>query len=156
MIDSNESESIRPAMKADVGSIYNITQNGVRSEILRERSQEWIEADVENYLVYEIASSIVGCIHQRKYGDGGIVEIGSVYVQPFHQRKGVGKRMVHYVSELAEKNGAHRLFALTTQAANFFRRVCQFKEGGMEDLPPERQKEYLADGRNSRIFYWDI
>ena len=43
MIHSNEYQCIRRAVPADAHSIYNITQNAVRSERLRERSQESIE-----------------------------------------------------------------------------------------------------------------
>ena len=156
MVYSNEYQSIRPAVKTDAYAIYNITQNGVRSETLRERSQESIEQEIENFLVYEIDESIVGCVHLRGYGDGGIIEIGSVYVQPFYQNKGVGKRMVKYAADEASKRGATRIFAMSTQAASFFTRVCGFSEGKFDDLPQPRQQEYNTDGRNSKIFYRDL
>ena len=156
MVYSNEYQSIRLAVKADAYSIYNITQNGVRTQTLRDRSQEMIEAEIENFLVYEIDGSIVGCVNLQAYDDGAMIEIGSVYVQPFYQGKGVGQRMVKYAADEARKQGAKRVFAMTTQASSFFTRVCQFGEGALEDLPQARREEYIANGRNSKIFYRDL
>ena len=68
MVYSNDYQSIRRALPADAYSIYNITRNGVRSESLRDRTQENIEAAIDNYLVYEIDGSIVGCVNIRPYG----------------------------------------------------------------------------------------
>ena len=88
MVYSNDYQSIRRAVTADAHSIYNITQNGVRTESLRERSQESIAATIDDYLVYEIDGSIVGCVNLKIYDSGDIAEIGSVYVQAFYQNKG--------------------------------------------------------------------
>ena len=135
MIYSNDYQSIRCAVKADAYEIYTITQNGVRSETLVDRSQDTIEESIDDFLVYEIDGSIVGCIHLQQYDDGKLVEIGSVYVQPFYQSKGVGRRLIKYVEANVKKNGAQRLLALTTQAASFFIRICGFSEGSINDLP---------------------
>ncbi|MGB0414282.1 MAG: amino-acid N-acetyltransferase [Coraliomargarita sp.] len=151
MVYSNEYESIRPAVQADAYSIYNITRNAVRSETLVERSLESIEASIENFLVYEIDGSIVGCVHLQRYDDGATIEIGSVFVQSFYQNKGVGRRMIQYASEQASEWGAKRIIALSTQAAGFFLEVCGFSEGSVDDLPEPRRDSYLSSGRNSTV-----
>lgn len=156
MVYSNEYQSIRPAVKADAYSIYNITRNAVRTESLCDRSQATIDKEISNYLVYEIDGSIVGCIHLRYYNDEAIIEIGSVYVQPFYQGKGVGKRLVKYAVQQAQDNNAERVFALTTQASDFFQHVCAFSEGRIEDLPSPRQQESRANGRNSKVFLYNL
>jgi amino-acid N-acetyltransferase len=156
MVYSNEYQSIRPAVKADAYSIYNITRNGVRSETLRDRSQESIEASIDSFLVYEIDGSIVACVNLQSYDDGAIVEVGSVYVQPFYQNKGVGRKMVEYACAEAKKNNTKRIIAMTTQATNFFVKVCGFNEGSPEDLPATRRNEYTSNGRNSKILYYDL
>ena len=156
MVYSNDYQSIRRAVKADAYSIYNITRNGVRSEMLRDRSQASIEADIHNFLVYEIDGSIVGCVHLQSYDDGAVIEIGSVYVQPFYQNKGVGRRMVEYAETDATERGARRVIALTTQATHFFTKLCGFDEGQSDDLPAARKLDYLENGRNSKILYKDL
>ncbi|HKK17907.1 MAG TPA: amino-acid N-acetyltransferase [Opitutales bacterium] len=156
MIYNNDYESIRPAIPADAYAIFNITRNAVQSDALLERTRQYIESEIENFLVYEIDGSIIGCIHLRTYGKGEIVEVGSVYVQPFYQKKGVGRRMIEYVCREARRKGTKRIVALTTQATKFFTAVCDFKEGGQEDLPAERAEEAKRSGRNSRVFYLDL
>lgn len=156
MVYSNEYQSIRRAVKVDAYSIYNITRNGVRSETLRDRSQEEIEAAIENFLVYEIDGSIVACVHLQSYDAGKVIEIGSVYVQPFYQNKGVGRQMVEYAEVDAKQRGAQRVIAMTTQATNFFTKLCGFQEGSSAELPAAREAHYLANGRNSKILYKDL
>jgi amino-acid N-acetyltransferase len=156
MVYSNEYQSIRRAVKVDAYSIYNITRNGVRTETLRNRSQVEIEAAIKNFLVYEIDGSIVACVHLQSYDAGKVIEIGSVYVQPFYQNKGVGQQLVEYAEADAKQRGAQRVIVMTTQAANFFTKLCGFQEGSSEELPATRKAHYLANGRNSKILYKDL
>lgn len=156
MIYNNDYESIRPAIPADAYAIYNITRNAVQSDALLARSQEYIESEIPNFLVYEIDGSLIGCIHLRNYENEQSLEIGNVYVQAFYQKKGVGRRMVEYVCQEAKRQGIKRVLALTTQATKFFTAVCEFKEGNYEDLPAARGAEARANGRNSRVFYRDV
>jgi amino-acid N-acetyltransferase len=156
MVYSNEYQSIRRAVKVDAYSIFNITRSGVRSETLLDRSQAEIEATIENFLVYEIDGSTVGCVHLQSYDDGAVIEIGSVYVQPFYQNKGVGRQMVEYAEVDAKQRGAQRVIAMTTQATNFFTKLCGFQEGSSDDLPQARKTDYQANGRNSKILYKDL
>jgi amino-acid N-acetyltransferase len=156
MVYSNDYQSIRRAVTADAHSIYNITQNGVRSESLRERSQESIATTIDDYLVYEIDGSIVGCVNLKIYDSGDIAEIGSVYVQAFYQNKGVGRKMVEFACAEAQERGSRRAIAMTTQASKFFSKVCAFEEGTVNDLPAERREDYAQNGRNSKVLYLDL
>ena len=156
MVYSNDYQSIRRAVTADAHSIYNITQNGVRTESLRERSQESIAATIDDYLVYEIDGSIVGCVNLKIYDSGDIAEIGSVYVQAFYQNKGVGRKMVEFACAEAQARGSRRAIAVTTQASKFFSKVCAFEEGTVNELPVERCEDYAQNGRNSKVLYLDL
>ena len=156
MVYSNDYQSIRRAVTADAHSIYNITQNGVRTESLRERSKESIEATIADYLVYEIDGSIVACVNLKIYDSGDIAEIGSVYVQAFYQNKGVGRKMVEFACAEAQERGSKRAIAMTTQASKFFSKVCAFEEGTINDLPAERREDYAQNGRNSKVLYLDL
>ena len=156
MVYSNDYQSIRRAVTTDAHSIYNITQNGVRTESLRERSQESIEATIADYLVYEIDGSIVACVNLKIYDSGDIAEIGSVYVQAFYQNKGVGRKMVEFAWAEAQERGSKRAIAMTTKASKFFSKVCAFEEGTINDLPAERREDYVQNGRNSKVLYLDL
>ena len=156
MVYSNDYQSIRRAVTADAHSIYNITQNGVRTESLRKRSQESIAATIDDYLVYEIDGSIVGCVNLKIYDSGDIAEIGSVYVQAFYQNKGVGRKMVEFACAEAQARGSRRAIAVTTQASKFFSKICAFEEGTVNELPAERREDYAQNGRNSKVLYLDL
>jgi amino-acid N-acetyltransferase len=156
MVYSNDYQSIRRAIPEDAYAIYNITRNGVRADSLRERSLASIEANIDNYLVYEIDGSIVGCVNIESYRDDQVIEIGSVYVQPFYQNKGVGRKMVEFACAEAKARGSRRVIAMTTQASKFFSKVCAFSEGKVDDLPKKRQVDYVQNGRNSKILYLDL
>ncbi len=156
MVYSNEYQSIRRAVKADAHSIFNITRNGVRSETLRDRSLNDIEVSIKNFLVYEIDGSIVSCVNLQTFENGATIEIGSVYVQPFYQNKGVGRKMVEFACAEAKECGAKRIIALTTQATPFFTKVCNFEEGSVDDLPELRRSDYSTSGRNSKILFKEL
>ena len=156
MVYSNDYQSIRRAVTTDAHSIYNITQNGVRTESLRERSQESIEATIADYLVYEIDGSIVACVNLKIYDSGDIAEIGSVYVQAFYQNKGVGRKLVEFACAEAQKRGSKRAIAMTTKASKFFSKICAFEVGTINDLPAERREDYAQNGRNSKVLYLDL
>ena len=156
MVYGNDYQSIRQAKPEEAYSIYNITRNAVRAEHLRQRNQEEIENSINDYHVYEIDGSIVACLYLKFWKESKHAELGSVYVLPFYQGKGVGRRMVQYAVNHARKNGIQRLTALSTRAAPFFSDVCHFVEGQLSDLHEEQRRAYEDSGRNSKIFYTDL
>jgi amino-acid N-acetyltransferase len=153
MIHANEYEQIRPARKKDAQAIYNITKQGVRNETLAQRTRAHIEQHIEEYYVYEIDESVIGCACLRRYADKRALEVGSVYVQSFYLGRGVGRKLVEYAEMKAAQLGARELFVLTTQSLAFFRDVCGFEEGNLESLPPQRRAEVKSNGRNSRVLF---
>ena len=153
MVHANDYESIRPAKKKDARAIHNITKQGVKNEALVQRTMQYIEQHIDNYFVYEIDDSVIGCARLRKYPGTKTVEIGSVYVQPFYQGKDVGRKLVEYGELAAAKSGATKLLALTTQTYGFFHAVCGFSDGSEADLPAARKAELKSGGRNSKILF---
>ena len=64
--------------------------------------------------------------------------------------------MVEYAEVDAKQRGALRVIAMTTQATNFFTKLCGFQEGSSAELPAAREAHYQANGRNSKILYKDL
>lgn len=151
MIHANDYDSIRPAKKKDAPAIYAITKNAVRQKSLVQRTHAHIEASTEDYFVYEIDGSIIGCACLRKFDDlPGTLEVCSVYVQPFYQNRGVGKKLIAYAEFLARERKAKALITFTTQTYGFFKSVCDFADANPSDIPPSRLKEVRSNGRNSK------
>lgn len=152
MIHGNEYQQIRKAVRTDALTIYNITSSGVKQEALNRRSLEEIETAIEDYFVYEIDGSVIACARLIDYPDNLAAEVASVYVQPFYQGKGAGRKIVEYAERTARQLGRNKLYALTTQSTGFFKESCGFEVAQATDLPPRRQQQLAASGRNSRVF----
>ncbi len=150
MIHANEYDKIRPAKKKDAPAIYAITKNAVKNKTLVQRSLHHIEQSTEDYFVYEIDGSIIGCVCLREFDDApGVVEICSVYVQPFYQDRGVGSKLVAFAELAARERGAKTALAFTTQTCGFFKSVCGFEDAQPSDVPATRAAEINKSGRNS-------
>ncbi|MGJ3242050.1 MAG: amino-acid N-acetyltransferase [Opitutales bacterium] len=156
MIHADAYQEIRPARKKDVQAIYDIVRNAARTETLRNRTRQQIEADIDNTFVYEIDGTIIATVTLTLFPEASVAEVGMVLVQPFYQKRGVGVNMVDFVAEQARARGATRLFALTTQAARFFQDSCHFTEARPEDLLPRRRDQLTASGRQSRVFVREL
>lgn len=154
MIHSNPYTRIRKAQLKDVTAIFNITQGGVRDESLRARTLEDIEEAIDDYFVYEIDESVIACFRLSEL-DADSMELGSVLVQTAYQGRNIGKALVEFALAEAARQGRSRLYALSTQAAPFFRKVCQFTEGTDGDLPENLRKTVRSAGRNPRVFFRD-
>ncbi len=150
MIHANDYQQIRSARRRDVQAIYDITKNAVRNESLKLRTKQAIERDIERFFVYEIDDSIIGIANLSPLSPS-VAEVGAVYVQPFYQGKGVGKKLVDYAALDASRKGFKKLVALSTQAFTFFEQACGFVPGDEKLLSPERAAELRKSGRHSRV-----
>jgi amino-acid N-acetyltransferase len=156
MIHSNPYAQIRRAKRKDAGPIRILTKGGVRDESLRARTREEIEAAIEQYYVYDIDESIIACFRLTPLPETDFLELGSVFVQGAYQGRSIGKTLVEYAVTEATRLEKRRLYALSTQAAPFFKKVCGFTEGTEDDLPPSLAETLRKSGRNSRIYYRDL
>jgi amino-acid N-acetyltransferase len=64
--------------------------------------------------------------------------------------------MVQYVEDRAREMGIVTLFALSTQAFNFFQSKGGFTEGGPEALPAQRREIYEQSRRRSKVLVKDL
>jgi amino-acid N-acetyltransferase len=152
LIYGNDYQQIRKATRRDVRLIYNLTRGAVRREELLYRTQQAIEKNIDQFYVFEIDENIIACVTLIFYPDRPeLAEIGSLYVMPFYQNRGVGKKMVEYACLQAKERGATTIVALSTQSFGFFTGVCGFSETGKESLPEARLKLYEESGRNPKV-----
>ena len=156
MIHGNEYQQIRKAKATDAQIIYNITKTAAKDEMLKPRTHESILDEIICFYVLEIDESIVACSCLNDYPDHAIIELAAVYVIPFYQGKGAGKKMVDFACSEAKRLGREKIIALTTQSFSFFHDICGFAEGTKEDLPEVRLKSLLESNRNSKILIKNI
>lgn len=151
LIYGNEYQQIRPAVRRDARTIYNLTRQAVKREEILHRSLQSIERNIDDFYVFEIDENPVACMALQVYPEKGVAEMGSLFVMPAYQHTGVGRKMVSFASVEAKRRGAKNLIALSTQTFAFFHSVCGFEEAGKEILPPERLAAYERSQRNSRV-----
>jgi amino-acid N-acetyltransferase len=156
MVHANDYDRIRQAKKKDAQALYNLAKNGAKTDALVGRSRQQIEASINDFYVYEIDDSIIGCAALRPYTGNKVMEVCAVYVQPFYHGRGVGKKLVEFTKRRAKELGAKKLLALTTQTQGFFQSACGFQAGTQADLPPERRQELKSSGRNSIVLTFSL
>jgi N-acetylglutamate synthase-like GNAT family acetyltransferase len=155
MIYGNDYARIRQARGRDAAFIHAMMQSAAADQSLRPRTRQEITREIEHFHVYEIDQAIVGCICLHPWSTD-IGEVEAVYVQPFCQKKGVGRSLVEFVVAEARKKGMKRVFALSTQSFSFFGKVCGFAEAGADILPAGRRAELERSGRNSRVLALEL
>jgi amino-acid N-acetyltransferase len=151
LVFANEYRQIRRARRRDVRSIQQLIQPSVENEELLPRTQAAIERQIDDYYVYEVDRNPVGCVALHVFPEEKKGELACLSVRTSHEHQGIGLRMVQFVEERAREAGLEVLFALSTQAFNFFRSKGGFVDGVPEDLPAVRRERYEQSGRRSRI-----
>jgi amino-acid N-acetyltransferase len=152
LIYGNDYQQIRQATRRDVRLIYNLTRGAVRREELLHRTQQAIEKNIDQFFVFEIDENIIACVTLYFYPDKPqLAEVGSLYVMPFYQSRGIGKKMVEYACLQAKERGATTVVALSTQSFGFFINSCGFEEADKSVLPEARLKLYDESGRNAKV-----
>jgi amino-acid N-acetyltransferase len=151
LVYANEYRQIRRARKRDVRSIQQLIQPSVEREELLPRSRAAIERQLDDYYIFEVDRNPVACVALHVYPAERTGELAALCVRPSHENQDIGRRMVQFVEDRARDMGLGALFALSTQAANFFQSKAGFSEGTPDDLPPARREKYEQSGRRSKV-----
>jgi amino-acid N-acetyltransferase len=156
MIHSNEYDRIRPAERDDIADIYALVKQASKMNHLLTRTLDDVAAKLQNFYVYEVDESIIGCTCLIPYEGTDIVELASVCVQPYHQGKGIGQKLARYTIEQANNLGYGKVIALSTQASEFFTEHFGFVRSDLQELPSARRSAYENSQRNSIILVKDL
>jgi amino-acid N-acetyltransferase len=151
LVYGNEFQQIRRALKKDIRSILNLTQNSVESEELVKRTRSTIEKHLPDYYIFEIDKNPVACVALHTSPEHGKGELACLYVSRAHENQGIGRKLVQFVENKAREMGLSELLALSTQSFTWFQSKGGFVEGTPDDLPPDRREKYDQSGRNSKV-----
>jgi amino-acid N-acetyltransferase len=151
MVYSNEYQQIRRVFKKDVRAVMSLIRQSVDSEELVRRTRADILAHLEDYWVLEIDRNLIGCVAVHVYPEQRKAELACLYVAKAQEGQGFGRKLMAFAEQLAVERGAQHLFALSTQAFNYFQQKGGYLEVTPDELPPERRKKYDASGRNSKV-----
>jgi len=151
MVYSNEYQQIRRIFKKDVRAVMSLIRQSVRNEELVRRTRAEILDKLEDYWLLEIDRAPVACVALHVYAEEAVGEIACLYVNKSHENQGYGKKLMAFAENLAKEKGLKVVFALSTQAFNYFQQKGGFVETTSEALPASRRDRYDASGRNSKI-----
>jgi amino-acid N-acetyltransferase len=151
MVYSNEYQQIRRLFKKDVRAVMALIRQSVDSEELVRRTRADILAHLEDYWVLEIDRNLIGCVAVHLYPEDRKAELACLYIARNQEGFGYGRRMMAFAERLAAERGMTHLFALSTQAFNYFQQKGGFQQVSANALPAERRKKYDSSGRNSKV-----
>jgi amino-acid N-acetyltransferase len=151
LIYANEYQQIRRAMKKDVRAIQLLTKEAVEAEELVKRSRAAIEKNLGDFFIFEIDKNPVACVALHVYPEQKKGELACLYVNPLHENRGIGRKLIQYVENKAREMNLTELLTLSTQAFTYFQSKAGFAEGTPDDLPPARREKYEQSGRNSKV-----
>ena len=152
LIYANDYQQIRRAMKKDVRAIQLLTKAAVESEELVKRTRAMIEKNLGDYFIFEIDKNPVACVALHVYPEQKKGELACLYVNPLHENRGIGRKLIQYIENKAREMNLTELLTLSTQAFTYFQSKGGFAEGTPDDLPPARREKYEQSGRNSRCW----
>ncbi|MDR2303159.1 MAG: amino-acid N-acetyltransferase [Treponema sp.] len=149
MIYADEYESIRPLHNRDIPDVLRLMEPLMQKDILVRRTAEQIQEKKDDYVVFEIDSSVHACGALHDWGEGQ-AEIAAIATDPLYIDMGLGRRIVGCLKDRAEKLGFRRVFVLTTTTHDWFE-FLGFREAAVETLPERRRKVYNQN-RKSKVF----
>ncbi|MAL00918.1 MAG: amino-acid N-acetyltransferase [Alcaligenaceae bacterium] len=150
MVVEDTLDDLRPATMDDVGAIVRLIDPLEADGTLVPRGRAVIERDVEQFTVLEHDGVIYGCVAMIPYPDDRMAEMACLIVHPEWQGEGEGEMLLRHAESKARAAGARKLFVLTTRTSHWFIKRG-FVQGGVADLPRERQAHYNRS-RNSLVF----
>jgi len=153
MVYADEYESIRALHSKDIPDILRLMEPLMQQGYLIRRSPEDIQSKKDDYVVFEIDGQIHACGALHDWGEGQ-GEIAALATDPRYADLGLGRRMIRYFLDKAEKQGLSRVFALTTRTHDWFESLG-FRESPVETLPQKKRALYDKT-RNSKVFALDL
>jgi len=154
MVFSDAYQRVRSAQMSDVDEMILMMRKAMSDEQMVVRSRDDIVTRLDDFSVISIDDNVVGCIalhaydepeRQRKVG-----ELACLFIKRDHEGQGYARRLIEHVERRAEEANLTALFALSTQAADYFVEHVGFeRHDDLNWMPEERLHRYQQSGRNA-------
>lgn len=141
MVSATPYEQLRAATLDDIVGILELITPLEQAGTLIPRGREYLERDLDDYLVMERDGAIIGCAALHRYPDHSMAELASIAVHTDYRKNRRGHHLLEQVEQQAKQFGIKTLFVLTTQTTHWFQEHG-FEPRTIEDLPMQKQKLY--------------
>jgi amino-acid N-acetyltransferase len=138
---------LRAATLDDVGAIVRLIEPLEADGTLVYRGRERLESEIEHFYVLEHDQMIDGCVALYLYSES-MAEMACLTVDPKHQGKGDGERILHFIEQQAKAKGVKQLFVLTTRTTHWFQKRG-FRVASVNDLPENRRHLYNQNRKSA-------
>ena len=149
MVYSSNYGKIRAMRREDISGVLSVMRPFIKKEILLPRTETQLEAEYNNYVVYELDGAVRACAALHIY-DRIQAEIAAVAVDESCSHIGIGPKIIHYLIEKAKSISLKSVFIMTTQTADWFEKLG-FTPDDISTLPEERRKLWNPK-RGSKLF----
>ena len=140
---------VRHAHAHDAAAIRRLIDLYVADGTLLPRTESFIAAHAEHFLVAEEDGHVVGCVHLDEYAPS-LAELRSLAVETSMKGKGIGSALVSATEALARERGCATLFAVSNDEAYFNR------FGFFARHIPELDRERSEVSRYKGVFAKDL
>ena len=148
MIYSSNYGKLRPMERKDIAAVLTLIQPFVKKGILLPRTEEQLESQLNDYIVYELDGGIRACSALHIY-DNKQAEIAAVAVDETCAHIGIGPKIMDYLINRAKQLSLESVFVLTTQTTDWFESLG-FKSDEINTLP-EKRKALWTPSRGSKL-----
>ena len=149
MIYSSNYGKIRPMAREDIAAVLSLINPFVQKKILLPRTQEQLEMQLNDYIVYELDGGIRACSALHVY-DEKQAEIAAVAVDESCAHIGIGPKIIEHLINKAKKLSLSSVFVLTTQTADWFEKLG-FKADDIASMPEKRREKWSPE-RGSKLY----
>jgi len=149
MVYKSNYGKFRAMRREDISAVLSLIRPFVSKEILLPRSEQQMEAEYNDFIVYELDGAVRACAALHIY-DRSQAEIAALAVDETCAHIGIGPKMIEYLIEKAKTVSIESVFILTTQTADWFEKQG-FVADSIDTLP-ERRREKWNPKRGSKLF----
>ncbi|WP_457665555.1 amino-acid N-acetyltransferase [Thiolapillus sp.] len=150
LITAEQWETLRQASIDDASGILELIRPLEEAGVLVRRSREYIETEINQFIVIERDGAIIGCAALYPFPEEKMAELACLVIHPDYRKGGRGDQLLAYVQQQALTLGLNQLFVLTTRTAHWFRERG-FLPADVSELPGRRKDLYNWQ-RNSKVF----
>jgi amino-acid N-acetyltransferase len=153
-IVTESAERLRRASIRDIGGILDLIRPLEEKGILVRRSREQLEVEIEQFMLIERDSLVIGCAAFYPFEEDNAGEFACLVVHPEYRDADRGSLLLQNIISQARVRGYSRLFALTTRSIHWFLEHG-FTIVEVDELPGKKKQLYNYQ-RKSKILALDL
>ncbi|MBR9729531.1 amino-acid N-acetyltransferase [Shewanella intestini] len=151
---TESAEQLRRATISDIGGVLDLIRPLEEQGVLVRRSREQLEMEIEQFMLIERDSLVIGCAALYPFAEDNAGEFACLVVHPDYRDADRGSVLLNNIIGQARVRGYQQLFALTTRSIHWF------LEHGFNmvdvDKLPEKKKQLYNFQRKSKVLALEL